>query len=204
MTVTTEIRSTEERLLLMCQTAEEMLQMSYETLKHEQIDLGDMAEKLGALIAEEQREILESVVERAARFPDKLATFRRYVAIVAHIERIGDYTVIILQAIRDKMETQARFCPAGMRELKFLFESLQYLLRCARDAIQTGNPILSRYIGDTTNTLDASADQAARDHMNRVLAGECDPKATPIFLDLLDSLKGIVRHMRLLAESLGQ
>lgn len=204
MTVTTEIRSTEERLLLMCKTAEEMLQMSYETLKHEQIDLGDMAEKLGTVIQEEMREILEVVVGRAAHFPDKHATFKRYVAVVAHLERISDYTMIILQAIRDKMEAQARFSTAAMRELKFLFESLQYLLRCARDALQTSNPILSRYIADTTNTLDASADQAARDHEDRVLSGECDAKASPIFLDLLDSLKGIVRHMRLLAERLQQ
>ncbi len=202
MTVTTEIRSTEERILQMCKTAEEMLQMSYETLKHEQIDLGDMAEKLGTVMREEQREILESVVERARHFPEKQATFQRCVAIVAHLERISDYTTIILQAIRDKMEAEAKFSAAAMRELKFLFESLQYLLRCARDAIQTGNPILSRYIADTANTLDASADQSARDHEARVLRGECAASSSPIFLDLLDSLKGIVRHMKLLAERL--
>lgn len=202
MTVSTEIRTTEERLSLMARTAEEMLQLSYEALKHEQIDLGEMSEKLGAVIHEEQREILGSVVERAMAFPDKHALFRRYIAIVAHLERVCDYTVLILQGIRDKMEERIRFSPAAMRELKFLFESLQYMLRCARDAIQTGNPILSRYIVDTANTLDASADQAVRDHEERLLSGECESKASPVYWDLLDSLKGIVRHMRLLAERL--
>lgn len=202
MTAMTEIRTTEDRLGLMARTAEEMLQLSYEALKHEQIDLGEMSEKLGNVIQNEQREIVESVLERAPRFPDKTPLFRRYLSIVSHLERVGDYTVGILHDIRDKMEQRIDFSPDAMREIKFMFESLLHMLRCAQDAIEQPDPILSRYISDTAVTLDLSAEQSARNHEDRLLSGDCDPKAAPIYYDLLDSLKEIARHMRLMAERL--
>ncbi len=202
MAVGTDIRSTQDRLLLMSKTAEEMLQMTWEALKHDQIDLGDMAEKLAFVIQEEQREVLGLIVEIASAHPDAEPRLRRWAAIVSHLERVSDHVIAILQAIRDKMELRVQFSPEAMRELKFLFESLEHLLHCTRDAIQTGNPILQRYLIDTANTLDASADQSVHDHLDRLMTGDCTAIASPIYHELIDSLKGIVRHMRLLAECL--
>lgn len=190
----------ENRLCLMAKNAEEMLQLSFEALRHEKVELGEMAEKMASVIATDERELTGRLTAKAQGSADARPALGVLVDVVSHLGRIGVRTDAALHSVETKMRGRIPFSVQASHDLTFLFESALYLLRCTRDTLLTRNAILAKYIQETGGTLRESAEKFRLDHEGRLLDGRCRPEASAVFLDLLDSLNGIICHTRAIAD----
>ena len=64
------------------------------------------------------------------------------------------------------------------------------------------NVILREYVKKSTSEINRSADEFVTMHEGRLSEGLCMPIASPLFLHMLDAIKGIAGHAKETAEKL--
>jgi hypothetical protein len=108
----------------------------------------------------------------------------------------------ILATIRAMLDEQVPFTDRAMREINSLFDKGIELLECLRDALVTENRVLVRHIIGSGIQFAQLAKDYAMAHQQRVLEGVCHPRASSVYLEMLEQLKGLEGHTREIAQQL--
>jgi Na+/phosphate symporter len=127
---------------------------------------------------------------------------RAYLSVPGHIERMGDFIENIIGCIRTKIREGILFSDKAVSETAFLMERLQEVLKNTSDIILARNVILKDYVKESAAEIGRSASEFATMHEERLIEGLCMPKASPLFLDMLDAIKGIAWHAKEISEKL--
>ena len=124
------------------------------------------------------------------------------VFIPMHLDRVaGNIELLGAEAARALREG-ALFTDRARREIGGLLDTVLELLEGLHDALQTGNRTLVRYILDEGRDCETRANEYALFHEQRLIEGVCQPKASSIYLAMLDHLRGIEWHARQVAHKL--
>jgi Na+/phosphate symporter len=125
-----------------------------------------------------------------------------YVSVPGHVERMGDFIEDISGCIRTKIRDGILFSDKAVSETTFLMERLQEVVKNTGDIILARNVILMNYVRESAAEISRSASQFATMHEERMIEGLCMPKASPLFLDMMDAIRGISWHAKEIAEKL--
>lgn len=197
-----KIHNYRDKLCIMGKNIEEMTNLAYEAIKYDKFELGEIAEKLLSVVANQESEMLLELIRISKDNPDNevQTQVKVLVSITSHLKKVSDNIENILRCIKVKLEKNTLFSNKALQECKFLFETLQYLLRCIKDSITTGNRVLTEYVMETASTLEESANKFATEHEDRLVKGICRPEASSIYVEILDSLKNMSWHIKSVAE----
>jgi Na+/phosphate symporter len=127
---------------------------------------------------------------------------RAYVSVPGHIERMGDFIEDICGCIRTRIIGGVLFSDKAQSEVSFLMQRLQEVLKNTSDIILARNVILKDYVKESAAEIGRSANEFATMHEERLIEGLCMPKASPLFLDMLDAIKSVAWHAKEIAEKL--
>ncbi len=127
---------------------------------------------------------------------------RMYVSVPGFIERMGDCIEDMAGCIRTKIRDGILFSDKAVSETTFLLERLQDVLRNTSDIILSRNQILKEYVKESASEINRSSNEFATMHEDRLIEGLCMPMASPLFLHMLDAIKGIAWHAKKTAEKL--
>jgi Na+/phosphate symporter len=127
---------------------------------------------------------------------------RAYVSVPGHIGRMGGIIEDMIGCIRTKIRDGTLFSGKAVAESTFLMERLQEVLKNTSDIILARNVVLKDYVQESAAEISRSASEFATMHEERLVEGLCMPKASPLFLDILDAIKGIAWHAKEIAEKL--
>ena len=94
------------------------------------------------------------------------------------------------------------FTERAVRELSTLFARAIELLECVRDVILTQNRILLHSMQREGQHYEELVNEYALFHQQRLIEGLCLPKASSLFVALLDYLQGITGHIGQIADRL--
>ena len=128
--------------------------------------------------------------------------FKLVVRFPVRLERIGDMFQNILICARIKAREGIPFSDKALAELDAIFKILLEMLTNVRDAIVIRNSVLLGHIKTQRETLAQMLLDARFAHWERVEAGFCSPIASPIYLDILDSLTATNEYLGKICESL--
>jgi Na+/phosphate symporter len=124
------------------------------------------------------------------------------VPLPSELERIGDSLESIIHSVSTKIKDGIMFSDKAVKEIESLFEGLAELLECLHDCLKTKNRILISHIIEQSKELSQLANDYSYPHQERLIAGVCSPKASPIYLDIVDSLRNIAMHISFMTERL--
>ena len=186
----------------MCQKTVEMLRLTWEGFRKQDTGLLQPAERLGREIHQREKALTELVVKKPAGQAGALGEDQALFFVPMHLERIGDNIEFLVRAIRTMVQEGIPFSERAMREVTALFEKAIELVECVRDVIPTRNRILIRYILEEGQRYEEMADEYALAHQQRLIEGVCMPKASSVYVAILDYLKGIEWHTRQIAKKL--
>lgn len=158
----------------------------------------DSADELTREILRKERALTEEIVKISGLESEAA----RYVSIPAHLERIGDYVENISKALRLKEREKILFSEKAMDEMNFLFEKTKDILANTADMVLARNTIIAGYIREVEAALERSANNFATLHEERLIEGLCLPKASAVYLDLLDAFKAISWHSKEIVQRL--
>jgi len=127
---------------------------------------------------------------------------RAIILFPVHLERIGDFLEGILNCCRIKTRDSVPLSEKGLFEIDDLLKSVLEMLKNLRDSIITPNKYLLTHIISEEKRLDQLCQDLQMAHVDRLLDGSAAPRSSSLYLDFLESIQALMRHVRAMAENL--
>jgi Na+/phosphate symporter len=117
-----------------------------------------------------------------------------YFSILSSLDLIGYNLDGLFDRIQKMLQEKILFTDRGLNEINQIFQETVQLLENMPDFLLTGNRLLAQQLQEKGKRIFRLADEFGEEHESRLIEGLCMPKASPIYLGLLESLKGIAFH----------
>lgn len=114
--------------------------------------------------------------------------------LVSEFERIGDYTVNILELAQRLYEKQISFSQKALNELSAISDAVDEIVDMAILAFVSQDIALATKIEPLEETIDTMEDALKFKHIERLKCGKCTIDGGLIFLELLTNLERISDH----------
>lgn len=159
------------------------------------------AARAGRRVHQQEHSVIDRIVRRATGGTavgagDDLAF------VPMHLERIADDIELLAASVGRMLREGILFTDRATREVEGLLETVIELLEGLRDAERTGNRTLIRYVLDAGRNCETRANEYGLFHEQRLIEGVCVPRASSVYLAILDQVKGIEWHARQVATKL--
>ena len=125
-----------------------------------------------------------------------------YVSVPAHIISVWKSLEKLSELTAKKNEGNILFSDKATDETLYLLQRLIEILRPTADIILARNTFLSKYIVQSQADVEKMAKECATLHEDRLIAGECMPEASSIFVKMLEAIKDIAWNAKELAVKL--
>jgi Na+/phosphate symporter len=122
--------------------------------------------------------------------------------VAMHFERIGDCLEAFARAVGQLMDDGIVMTDRANREIDTLLMKNIELLQAARDVLMSGSALLVRYVLTEGPAFEALANEFSAFHEQRLIQGLCQPKASSVYLAIVDYLRGVEQHTRAIVSKL--
>ncbi len=146
---------------------------------------------------------LRSLISRKSEAEQKVLL--RLETILSRLGAIDANLAGLADPIHKKIRGGVLFSDKAVAQTNYLFDQHAGLVRSLLDIVKTDNQFLKNYVkNEGCNLVQACADYAT-EHQERCIEGLCTPQAAPIFLAILDAMRGMgqneVEIAKIMAES---
>ena len=132
----------------------------------------------------------------------KGAVLKTLVLFPGRLERVGDLLESMLNVSKIKARDGVPFSDKAQSELSKLFTLFTDILKNFQDVILNRNTAVLEQLVTQQTTLAQMTLDFALAHEDRLLEGLCSPKASSLYLDLLDSMRNANAHLKEMSEGL--
>lgn len=182
--------------LRMAQTAHEMLRITNDFIKTEQVGKYQELQHREALLDYLQKEITNFLVAISQQAISAQIAHR--LAVLVHmandLEKIGDYCEKLWSLGRKKTETRTIFSSTGSNELIDISGKTENFLCELIESLQTKNHDFVSTALQYENEIDHLEEVYRNHHIERLNTGECSVKPGMIFIDMLHNYEKISDH----------
>ncbi len=116
------------------------------------------------------------------------------------IERIGDHCMNISEAVKGMREQDLKFSSSAQDELDEAFTLVERMVEEAVTALRNNDSVMAGRIMSLENEIDRMEDKLRASHLDRLNEGQCDPKSTVLFLEIVHTMERIGDHCQNIAE----
>ncbi|ABR55419.1 Na/Pi-cotransporter II-related protein [Methanococcus vannielii SB] len=113
---------------------------------------------------------------------------------VTSLERIGDLAEDIVEHAENVVEEGIEFTENAIEELNFMFDAVSKSLEMALEAFEKEDEVLIERVTFLEDEVDNMEKTFRKQHIQRLNARECTPKASIVFLDVIGYLERISDH----------
>jgi Na+/phosphate symporter len=195
--VSGDIRSVLERIGGMCFKAESILNLCMDGFMKHKVDLIDEARNEILTIRNEGNELRKLLSDNAKEPYVNMELIKSRVSIIGSIEMAVSGLESTLQHVRTKITTEGIiFGDKGMGNIRHLFKETLDIVKTAGGTIVTRNEVLLKYVVDKYENLDKIVGGYKEEHEDRLIKGLCQPQASSVYLNIMDSLMTVVWHTK--------
>jgi len=194
--VSDDIKSVLERIGGMCFKAESILNLCMDGFMKHKVDLIDEARKVIPAIRTEGNELRKLLSDKAKEPYVNKELIKSLMSIVGSIEMAVTGLDAVLQHVSAKISEGILFGDKAVSEIRHLFKETLDILKTANDTLVTKNEVLMKYVVDKYKNLDEIVEGYAEGHEERLIKGLCQPQASPVYLNIMDSIMTVVWHTK--------
>lgn len=121
-----------------------------------------------------------------------------------HTDRVLTNLSVLIEATSKKINGSILFSEKAVNELRSLYSSTRGIVKDLADLIITNNAHLATFITDQSTKIIAEADVYSTEHEERLVNGLCSLASCSIYLDILESLKNSLWHIKQASERAGR
>lgn len=121
-------------------------------------------------------------------------TISHYLKLVSEFERIGDYSMNILELAQRLYDKQGKFSPKAEKELLAISDAVNEIIDMAITSYANNDIMLATRIEPLEETIDTMEDTLKFRHIERLKQGKCTIEGGLIFLELLTNLERVSDH----------
>jgi Na+/phosphate symporter len=180
----------------MCCHATEMLRLSRDAFQ--QYSAGTLQDltDLGRHLHHHEKRLTDHVAMQLRAYPGSLGSTEPLAFLPAALERVGDSIEALARCIGVLHRDDIPLSERGHLEIVNLFGRSIELLESITSAIRHGGSKSLEPIREAGEGFQAYCDEIALYHQDRLIRGVCKPRASSVFLSMLDSFREIERYVR--------
>ena len=114
--------------------------------------------------------------------------------VVSEFERVGDYSINLMECAEMLQEKEVSFSEKAMRELYAITDAVQEIIDMSLTAFENNDVELSKKIEPLEETIDTMEDTLKFRHIQRLKNGHCTIDAGVVFLEALTNIERISDH----------
>jgi Na+/phosphate symporter len=183
-----------EKMILVCQNLMKMLELAFEEFRRPEEKPIREAEEIKEKIHHHSSELTGFIISKSPASEKGREWAKPYLSIAFSFDRMTYNIEGILDRLRAKSQNHILFSDQAVKEVNDVFQEAMRLLRSLPDLITTGNKTLAQRIGEEGRSMFKIANSYSEDHEERLIQGICVPKHSPIYLGIIESLKGVMVH----------
>ena len=189
-----------EKMIKLSQDLTKMLEMALQ-------GFGTMTEKSVKETEKIKKEVQKSSSELARFLISKGAPGEKgsewakpFLSMSSSFDRMSYNIEGILDRLKRMAQEDIPFSDRAITETTHIFQEVIGLMKSLPDLILTQNKILFQHIQEKGKAVFKEADAYSEEHERRLIEGVCMPKASPVYLAILESVKAITMHVADLSE----
>jgi len=186
------IKDIKKDLYLLMHKAEQMLELTEDAFMKSKVASLDQAESL----AREIRAREDALTEKLAKLAPSDSSARAILSVPVHIEKIAVSIERIISNVRIKIKEGLLFSDKAIQETGRLLVKGKEMLKKAGEAVVTSSPESLETVRVDSEAMIRLANDFATTHEDRLVAGECSPKASSNYLCMLYAFEDMAAHAK--------
>ena len=114
--------------------------------------------------------------------------------LISEFERIGDYTINIMETAQNLYENEDHFSDRAMKELNILCDAVAEIIRLAIESVRTLDMKVLTSVEPLEEVVDRIVEELKSVHIERSKSGICSIEIGVHFLDILTNVERISDH----------
>jgi len=181
-----------EKMILVCQNLMRMLKLAFEEFQRPTEESFREVEEFEDKIYETSSELTGFIISKTPSTEKEKERIKPYLSIAASLGLLTYNIQSTLDRVRGKFENHILFSDQADKEVNDLFQETMELLKNLPDLFATESKSLAQRVGEQGRSMFKIADGYSEDHEERLINGICVPKHSPLYLGIIESLKGII------------
>jgi len=194
--VSDDIKSVLERIGGMCFKAESILNLCTDGFMKHKVGFIDEAWKTRQTIRNEGNELRKLLSDKAKEADVNRDFINSLMSIIDSIEMAVPGLDSVLQHVRVQIGEGILFGDKAMGEIRYLFQETLDIVKIAGGTLVTRNEVFMKHVVDKYKNLDNIAGTYAEKHEGRLIKGLCQPQASPLYLNIMDSIMTVGWHTK--------
>lgn len=184
-----------EKMILVCQYLIKMLELIFDGFRKPTEKSFQEANEVKDKIRHYSSELTGFVISKTPSSEKGREWAKPYLSIASSFDRITYNIEGILDRLRVKAQNHILFSDRAVKEVNDVFQEAMRLLENLPDLILTQNKLLAQRIGEEGRSMFKIANGYSEEHEERLIQGICVPKSSPVYLGIIESLKGVIGHV---------
>jgi len=183
-----------EKMVLVSENLMKMLELAFEGFRSPTEKSFKEAEEVKDKIHQYSSELTSFIISKSSSSEKGREWAKPYLSISSSFDRMTYNIEGILNRLKAKSENHIFFSDRAVKEVNDIFQEAMRLLENLPNLITTQDKLLAQRIGEEVRSIFKIANGYSDEHEERLIQGICVPKHSPIYLGILESLKGIIGH----------
>ena len=183
-----------EKMILVSQSLMKMLTLAFEGFRRPNEKSFKESEEVKDKIHQYSSELTSFIISKSPSSEKGREWVKPYLSIASSFDRMTYNIEGILDRLRAQSQTHILFSDQAVKEVNDVFQEAMRLLENLPSLIATQNKLLAQRIGEEGRSMFKIANGYSEGHEERLIQGICVPKSSPIYLGIIESLKGVIVH----------
>ena len=183
-----------EKMIRVCQSLIKMLELSFQGFRKHSEEALKEVEKVKDEIRKNSSELAHFLILKSSPYEKGKEWAKPYLSMASSFDRMTFNIEGIVDRLKSKVQGRILFSDRAVKEINDVFQEAMDLLESLPDLILTQDKLLAQHIGEQVRSVFKIANGYSEGHEERLIQGVCTPKSSPIYLGILESLKGIIVH----------
>jgi Na+/phosphate symporter len=184
-----------EKMLPVCENLKKMLALSFDEFRRPAEKSFKEAEEVKDKLLHDSSEFTSFVISKSPSTEKGREWAKPYLSIASSLDRMTHNIEGILDRLRTKSQKHLLFSDQAVKEVNDIFQEAMRLLELLPNLVATGDKLLAQRMGEEGRAILKIANGYSERHEERLIQGICVPKSSPVYLGIIESLKGVMIHI---------
>jgi Na+/phosphate symporter len=187
-------KEVEEKTVQVCQSLIKMLELAFQGFRKLTEESLNKVEEAKKEVEHGSTELRNLIISKSSAGEKGKELLKPYLSIASSFDRMTHNIEGIVERLRAMVHGRIIFSDRALREVNDIFQEAMTLLESLPHLILTQKKSLAQHIGEQVRSVFKIANGFSEEHEERLIQGICMPKSSPMYLGILESLKGIIAH----------
>ena len=187
-------KEVEEKIIQVCQSLIKMLELAFQGFRKLTEESLKEVEEAKKEVEQHSTELKNHLILKSSVDEKGKEWVRPYLSIASSFDRMAHNIEGIVDRLRSMVRGHILFSDHALREVNDIFQEAMVLLQSLPNLVLTQQKSVAQHIGEQVRSVFKIVNGFSEEHEERLIQGICIPKSSPMYLGILESLKGVIAH----------